>query len=237
MIFSVDAIWNAIFRYIYTKDPDPSVAWKLCRRFLSFSSSRIFHSYIKEIKEIHSFSANSSSLSDIRCLLIVLRDHVHVVLCSTCLLFDILHFVRLPGTFPSPSFVRLTDRWPRTIDRYKFVCNQLANRMEKGRDLSSCAGSTRVSYGVSIRYIRQMNALCARGRVEYWSRKYRDRSRVRESFDLLSPHVHKTYPFPTSLPRRYSVAYFIDAKRYYVTNMVMLLDALLPGPRLLRATS
>lgn len=171
---------------------------KLCRRFLSLSLSRIFHSYIREIKEIHSFSVNSCSLSDARCLLIVLRVHVHVVLCSARLLFDVLHFVRLPGTFPSPSCVRLTDRWPRTIDRYKFVCNQLANRMEKGRDLSSCAGSTRASCGVSIRYIRQMNALCARGRVEYRSRKYRDRSRA-------SPLTSSLHAFikPTPLPRHF----------------------------------
>lgn len=59
-------------------------------------------------------SVNSSSLSAARCLLVVLRIHVHVVLHGIRLLFDVLHFVRLPGTFP--SFVRLTDRWPRTID-------------------------------------------------------------------------------------------------------------------------
>jgi len=74
----------------------------------------------KSKRYVPSQPQNSSSVSAARCLLIELRVHVHVVLCSACLLFDVLHFVRLPRMFPSPSFVRLTDRWSRTIDRYKF---------------------------------------------------------------------------------------------------------------------
>lgn len=89
---------------------------------------------------------------------------IRVVLHIAHLFLDILHFLRLPGTFPFPSFVRLTDRWPRTIDRYKsIVCSQLANATQRGRDSLSYAGSVRGPL-VSIRYIRQMNALCANAR-------------------------------------------------------------------------
>lgn len=92
---------------------------------------------------------------------------IHIFFHIARLFLNVVHFLRLPGTFPSPSFVKLTDRWPWTIDRYKsIVCSQLAT--QRGRDSSSCAGSARGPL-VSIRYIRQMNALCANERMnEYW---------------------------------------------------------------------